>query len=326
MQINKFLTSLLVVLLSIISINASAKAGNSVQIIPAYNMQDYACDIQNLYATVPGSHSRNLHERIISDSAYFLNKPYLNGALGEGPNGKFDQSPLYRTDAFDCLTYVSTVLALVKANNLSEFEQIIKKVNYQNGIVAFKTRNHFTQNDWNRSNAKNGYIEDITEQLRDQAGKSVALISCTLIDKSNWYAKLSERIKLLHAVSFRQGLALEQSLRAQGRAMHSEASLVAYIPLTVLFDENKQANMFLFKQIPNASIIEIVRPNWDLTEAIGTHLDISHLGLVINTPQGLMFRNASSLQGKVADVPLVDYLSHYLDSPTIKGINIQRIK
>jgi len=37
-------------------------------------------------------------------SALFLNKPYFLGPLGEGQHGKFDQSPLYRTDKFDCQT------------------------------------------------------------------------------------------------------------------------------------------------------------------------------------------------------------------------------
>ena len=83
--------------------------------------------------------------------------------------------------------------------------------------------------------------------------------------------------------------------------------------------------MILFKQIPDGAIIEIVRPNWDLTQTIGTHLDISHIGFVFWKHQALYFRQASSIYKKVVDVPFVDYLSQALKSSTIKGINIQMI-
>lgn len=306
-------------------INYVYAADRSIQIIPKYNMQNYTDEIQSLYSTISASHSQNVIERIKVDSAYFLGKPYLNGALGEGPTGKFDQSPLYRTDAFDCLTYVSTVLALVKADDLTDFEMNIKKINYRNGIVGFSNRNHFTQIDWNQTNVKNGYLRDITETILDVQGNKLALISKTLIDKPTWYARLSDRIKLLKPVSDKQAEALLQALHAQGKTMHVEESCVPYIPLTALFDDNSNAKLGIFKQIPDGSIVEIVRPNWDLRKIIGTHLDISHLGFAIYTPQGLMFRNASSLQGQVADISLIDYLKKYLDSPTVKGINIQII-
>lgn len=300
-------------------------ASDPIQLIPAYNMQAYVNDIQHLYFTVPASHSQNVIDRIKADSAYFLGKPYLNVALGEGPSGAFDQGPLYRTDAFDCLTYVSTVLALAKADDSTDFEKNIKNINYQNGEVSFTQRNHFIQIDWNQSNAKNGYLKDITEQIFDAQGKKLAVISKTLIDKPHWYTNLSGRIKLLKPISAKQAQALLQALHAKAKTMHIEESCVPYIPLAALFDANKNPNLAVFKQIPDGSIIEIVRPNWDLTKTIGTHLDISHLGFAIYTPKGLMFRNASSLQGQVADVLLVDYLKQYLDSSTIKGINIQAV-
>jgi len=79
------------------------------------------------------------------------------------------------------------------------------------------------------------------------------------------------------------------------------------------------------KQIPDGSIIEIVRPNWDLTKEIGTHLHISHLGFAFRTHQGLVFRNASSTLHKVADVPLDQYLQEASKNPTIKGIMVLKV-
>ena len=96
--------------------------------------------------------------------------------------------------------------------------------------------------------------------------------------------------------------------------------------MSVLFDANHQPNEFLFHQIPHASIIEIVRPNWHLKDKIGTNLHVSHVGFAIRNSAGdLLFRHASSEHQKVEEVKLIDYLGRYCDSPTIKGINVQKI-
>ena len=49
--------------------------------------------------------------------SYFKGKPYVLGSLGEGKAAIFDKNPIYRTDTFDCETYVSTVLALVVSDD-----------------------------------------------------------------------------------------------------------------------------------------------------------------------------------------------------------------
>ncbi len=84
--------------------------------------------------------------------------------------------------------------------------------------------------------------------------------------------------------------------------------------------------MYLFKQIPNGAIIEIVRPNWDLTKQIGTHLNISHLGFAFWQQGNLIFRHASSEARQVTETPFIHYLKKAKKSPTIKGINIQVLK
>ncbi len=37
-------------------------------------------------------------------SEEFLGKPYILGALGEGPKARYDQFPAYRVECFDCVT------------------------------------------------------------------------------------------------------------------------------------------------------------------------------------------------------------------------------
>jgi hypothetical protein len=94
---------------------------------------------------------------------------------------------------------------------------------------------------------------------------------------------------------------------------------VPYIPLTALFGPGGGQ---IFDRIPSGSVINVVRPNWDLVAQIGTHLNISHQGFAVRKNGLLYFLEASEVLEKVAMVPMADYLREYLDSPTIKGIDV----
>ncbi len=281
-------------------------------------------EIQKIYQQYDTAASNNLAKRIELFSRIFLGKSYLWDALGEGETGFFDQYPLYRTDAFDCETYVDTVLALALSHDAPTFEQYIINIRYHQGKVSFIHRNHFTCLDWNRNNQRQGILEDITYRIKNRQGQSIAQYAKAYIDKPSWYQHMTiDRIRINHAsdVERQQRLKL---LAAQGSKLPKKFSTIAYLPLSKLFDGNtQQANTYLLQQIPNAAIIELVRPNWDLQEKIGTHLNVSHLGFAIWHNDTLYFRQASSLAGQASDVPLIDYLRQMLASPTIKGINIQ---
>lgn len=302
---------------------------NAPQSVNPYSVADYDTGINKFYAWLNTKNAPDLASRIDLSSSYFLNKPYLLGALGEGPDGEFDQGPLYRDDAFDCLTYVSTVVALVISNNLTEFQKNIRLINYENGEVLFSKRNHFTSSDWNINNQKQGFIRDITTEIKNPDGTSSAITSTIMIDKAAWFKKLKiNQLKFLPNSTPSDIEKSHANLQALSTQHTSVESRVTYLPFTALFDKNGQPNLYLFNQIPSGAIVEIVRPKWDLREQIGTYLQISHLGFAIRTPQGLMFREASRdpKYMKVVDLPLIDYLQNSLKSPTIKGINIQVIR
>lgn len=295
-------------------------------IIPAYNMKAYDDKIIEIYQNLKASPKLSTVERIDVISRYFLDQPYVLGPNGEGANAPFDQSPLYRTDAFDCMTFANMILALSVSHDFTEFQKNIRKVNYYNGDVRFEKRFHITSTDWNPSNQRNGFIKDTTKEIKDVNGKPIAIVSKVIINKPSWIQHLGmSSLKLLQPISEVEAEQKLNDLHALANKMKPALSVVAYLPLTALYNEKGEANLYLFNQIPSGSIIEIVRPKWDLREQIGTYIQVSHLGFAIQTPQGLMFRNASSLQHKVADVLLVDYLRQYLNSATIKGINIQSI-
>ena len=325
MKTRKVGITIFTLLLAIIITHSFAETQTEkAKIIPNYSYEAYDQFVNTLYEQFQNTQPDNLHERIRSFSKYFLGISYVLYPLGEGEKAEFDQQPLYRTDGFDCLTYVETVLALAHSTNLNEFKENILKLRYHRGIPIFVNRNHFTSTDWNINNANNGYIEDITLSIIDKAGKPIANISEIEIDKPNWYRKHTpQRIKYLSVVSDQKQNQLTSRLHELSKHVNKEKSTVAYLPLATLFNEENQPEQVLFDQIPDIAIVEIVRPNWELKDKIGTNLQISHLGFVIRDQAGaLIYREASQIEGKIIDIPLIEYLRNYLDSPTVKGISV----
>jgi len=248
----------------------------------------------------------NLIDRVDYYSGHFLGRPYLAGAQGEGLDRKFDDFPLYRFDAFDCVTYVNNVLALSLSSSEEEFIDHLLKLNYYHSKPIFENRFHFMSCDWNIQNQKNGFVEDVTNTVTDKQGEIISAFVEGEIDKPSWYSH--------------QNKPVPENAKKVVASIH-------YLPLSSIFDSESNACQDIFTQIPHGAIVEIVRPNWDLKDKIGTTLHVSHLGFVIkNALNELCFRHASSNQEKVVEVLLGDYLSQYIESDTIKGINIQKIK
>ena len=279
--------------------------------------------IEKLYHKLDNIPNSSISERIDWSSKQFLGKPYVLGSLGEGANARYDQFPRYRVDAFDCDTYVNTVVSIALANSLPAFQQCINHMRYSNGDVSYLKRAHFTGIDWNEYHQHEGLFKDITLEIKDKKNLPVAQIATALIERPNWYAhKTIASIRLQNEDKTKQEELLAE-LKSEGSKLKTASEKVPYLPLTALFPDKEKPNHYLFAQIPNGAIIEIVRPNWDLRTQIGTALNISHLGFAIWKKGQLYFREASSECGKVVDVLLTDYLKSALNSPTIKGINVQ---
>ncbi len=257
-------------------------------------------------------------DRVLGLGESLLGVPYVANPFGEGPSGVYDRAPLSRFDAFDCTTFVETVTALAISGSQGDFQASLNRIRYNDGEISFTARNHFTDLDWIPNNVRAGFYRDATESLAP--GQS--LVASALIDKRAWYAKLpSSRIQI-PGISDAEKAKLLVELRAEGRRFDPEEATVPYIPLTALFGPGGGE---IFDRIPSGSVVNIVRPNWDLVAAIGTHLNISHQGFAVRKDGVLYFLEASEVLEKVAMVPMPDYLRGYLDSPTIKGINVLQI-
>src|SRR5271169_5922701 len=78
----------------------------------------------------------SLAQRVEAVSELFLGVPYKLGSLGEGPDGEFDRDPLIRFDAFDCTTFVETVMALSLDSDLDSAMRTLQKIRYKDGQIG----------------------------------------------------------------------------------------------------------------------------------------------------------------------------------------------
>ncbi len=264
--------------------------------------------------------------RLAGASAWLLGKPYLLFPNGEGPQGQIDQAPLYRSDAFDCTTYVVTAIALAQSQNIAVFKQHYQNLMYKHGQVDFFHRNHFASIDFNENNEASGAFINVTSSLGANNHQISIQTLTSDINKPAWYQRTGlQRVRLLTPPSQRQLKQIQQWLKSYQNLSQDMKVSVDYIPTSVLIKRSGEVNLAMLKQIPNGSLIEIVyRDPKDIAD-FGTNLQIAHMGFVFDTSHGQVFREASSLYDKVIDIPLSVELRNLQQDPTVLGIHVEKI-
>ncbi|MCP3943573.1 MAG: DUF1460 domain-containing protein [Desulfobacteraceae bacterium] len=238
----------------------------------------------------------------------------MDGPLGEGVEGDYNQKPLYRFDLFDCTTFVEMVLALAYTRpesikkDLSAFEEMVKLIRYGNGEPSFLTRNHFPSADWIPNNTiGNGLLRDVSHEVSLWGSGAVGL---ALINKQGWYQHFDDKNTPICLVDNDlpypncdggvddQVRALEQLKVQAEQEVENVLAGINYLPLWQIFvfpslTKEQLAN------IPSGSIIQFVRPRYDLRDFINTRMHVSHQGIVIQSPdKGTLLRHVSSSLSK----------------------------
>lgn len=103
----------------------------------------------------------------------YLGAKYIRDPLGEGVAP--DTDPLIRDDAFDCTTFVETVLADGDIDKLT-------KIRYKDGRVSFINRNHFIESDWLVNNA------DLVQNVSAEYGTTD--VRHVVINRASWLSKV----------------------------------------------------------------------------------------------------------------------------------------
>lgn len=86
--------------------------------------------------------------RLDAASRALMGRPYLLGPLGEGDSLHGEAKPRLRMDAFDCVTYIETALALAVSPDSSSILPTMDTIRYRGGNAVWKDRNHFFEGDW----------------------------------------------------------------------------------------------------------------------------------------------------------------------------------
>lgn len=288
-------------------------AMNILSAVASAQTADVDASVENLLQGARQRQLIKLSERMDYFSDQLLRRPYnFKDPLGEGSRGQFDRDPLYRLDEFDCTTFVETVISLARSQSLAEFKENMNQIRYKNGKPLFQERNHFTGLEWVPRNIQKNILTDVTRKV---SGKYDVVFATAWIDKKNWYAKMtSSRIQGFADVDL---ITKVDQLRALGEKEKPTVEAVPYIPL-----ENFLYDPGLLGKIPSGSVINIVRPNWNVKESIGTNMNISHQGLVIQLNGKTWLRHASKTMSATYEEELGPYLQRMMGNISIRGVEI----
>lgn len=254
-------------------------------------------------------------DKLLFWSNYFLGKPYdSSGPLGEGTTGLYDRDPLYRFDAFDCTTFVETLIALANSSDKQTFSRVMNEVRYKEGKVSYLNRNHIISQSWIPNNIDNSLIKRSTSYFSDQYLE----FGSSIIDLANWlkFHKV-DSLKLPDLSEDAKAERLNQ-LKQEADRFTQEEVFVEYLSTTEVLKDWQGFKNELNKK---TYILNIVRPNWQLKHLIGTNLNISHQGILEVAKDGIYFIHASSA-GMVKKVLLKSYLEKIKDSSTIRGFSL----
>jgi hypothetical protein len=257
--------------------------------------------------------------RMEMSSQNFIGLPYGDGGpLGEGENARYDQDPLYRFDTFDCTTFVETTVSLALSRDVDEFEKKMDEIRYEDSQVDYLKRNHFPSLQWIPNNIKNGILKEINHLILPTSETKTAE---AIINLPGWLKKIRITEIKVPSASQTERESLLEELRSYASQYSPVVARLNYLPISTLV-----AKPQVLKLIPNGAIVSFVRPNWDLTDAIGTHMNVSHQGLIFQKKNVTYLRHASSSSEKrVMEVPLYDYLKKFENHPTLKGIHLMQV-
>ena len=96
--------------------------------------------------------------RLEQASRELLGVPYQTAPL----RGSIDrpEEMVTRTDGFDCVTFLETVLALGLSAHPKQFAETLRAIRYQDGVVDFRARHHY-MTDWHRANRTQGLLREL---------------------------------------------------------------------------------------------------------------------------------------------------------------------
>jgi hypothetical protein len=117
----------------------------------------------------------DLRKRIAAIGRKNIGQPYTLNLLGEFPYEVHDNLPMFSLDHSDCVVFAEHTYAMALSQSWEEFFWMLQRIRYRDGVIGVKTRNHYTELDWNVANR--WLVTDVSAQL---AGANVATYTMTV--------------------------------------------------------------------------------------------------------------------------------------------------
>jgi hypothetical protein len=123
----------------------------------------------------------DLRKRIAAIGRKNIGQPYTLNLLGEFPYEVHDDLPMFSLDHSDCVVFAEHTYAMALSQSWEEFFWMLQRIRYRDGVIGVKTRNHYTELDWDVQNR--WLVTDVSEKL---GGANTA-----------WYDMTVDRAKFL---------------------------------------------------------------------------------------------------------------------------------
>lgn len=214
--------------------------------------------------------------RAAAAAGAFLGAPYVHSPLGEGFGP--DPDPRFRLDAFDCMTFVETVVALGSASSVEEARRALDDVRYS-GPPALAARNHEVLSQWIPANVAKGWISDAGAEIAGPLAREAEKV----YTPESW--------ALVRAAG-RTIYGLPRSRLPLGRF---STHLVAPADVPAIA-----------RWIPDGTLVFVIR-----ADAPDRATRITHVGIAVRGPRGAaLVRHATSSKGvgRVIEEPIERFL------------------
>jgi hypothetical protein len=202
-----------------------------------------------------------------------VDAPYLASPLGEG-EGRPDPDPRFRLDAFDCMTFVETAVALASASTVEEAALALDDVRYGRGPPSLAARNHEVLSQWIPMNVAKGWISDVTAAIAGPLARRVE--------------------KTYTAESWGLVRAAGRGIRGLPRARLPLGRFgLSVVPAAVV--------PAMAPRLPTGGIVFVVR-----ADGPDRATRVTHAGILVQGPRGARVRHATSSKGvgRVIEEPL----------------------
>lgn len=245
---------------------------------------------KQIYDLIASFEGLDAEERLEEASEVFVGARYALSPLGEGRPP--DSDPRIRFDAFDCTTYVETVVAMALSRAFDEVRPNLDSLRYRDGSPSFEARHHLPVAQWIPAFTRRGLLIEATRDFGAEETRTVRLRTSPELWRK----------------------------RTRARALSLEAEDVPTATFEVDYVPIDRASQLL------AGSSEVLLLNVVRSSEEGSPIVVTHQALLFPADGGPRVRHASSVHGGVVEMTLSRFVADQALARKwpVLGLNVQR--